>query len=72
MTREKSAIEMAEFWTRQARTGPRYPEHLPWSPFHAKLTAADGTEDQPLPDTPPDPEPFPYGDNHPRNRRDTP
>ncbi|MFC7402907.1 hypothetical protein [Citricoccus sp. GCM10030269] len=50
MSPKKSPLEMAEFWTRQARTGPRYPEALPWSPHEARgLTAADGAEEEPLP-----------------------
>ncbi|GAA4766096.1 hypothetical protein GCM10025784_11700 [Citricoccus nitrophenolicus] len=58
MTRENSPVAMAEFWSRQARTGPRYPEQqaLPWSPFEARLTAADGTPEDLLPTTDPEKE----------------
>ena len=58
MIRDSSPVAMAEFWSRQARTGPRYPEQqqLPWSPFEARLPSADGTPEQPLPTTTPEKE----------------
>lgn len=44
-----NAVEAAAIWSGKPAQKP-----LPWSPYEAALTAADGTPDEPLPTTEPE------------------
>lgn len=55
MSREQTPTEVAAIWGFEARHGLRQ-KPLPWSPYEARLTAADGTHEEPLPATTPEKE----------------
>lgn len=46
MSRERTPTEMAAIWT-----GKPVQQPLPWSPFQARLTNANGEHEEPLPTT---------------------